>query len=97
MIPEYIQPFLWSYDIAKMDIQRNRKRIILNILNLGDVKAVKWLFKMYKKEEIKKVIENSSLGEWNKKSLNFWKLFFSIQDGQIVERKQRILGDKLKN
>ena len=76
MIPEYIQPFLWSYDIAKMDIQRNRKIIILNILNLGDVKAVKWLFKMYKKEEIKEVIESSSLGEWNKKSLNFWKLFF---------------------
>jgi hypothetical protein len=91
MIPEYIQPFLWSYDIAKMDIQRNRKIIILNILNLGDVKAVKWLFKMYKKEEIKEVIESSSLGEWNKKSLNFWKLFFVIQDNKIKERQEKSL------
>lgn len=91
MIPKYIQPFLWSYDVAKMDIQRNKKRIILNILNLGDSKSVKWLFEVYKKEEIKKVIEDSSLGEWNKKSLNFWQLFFNIQNNQIRERRERSL------
>lgn len=91
MIPEYIQPFLWSYDIAKMDLQKNKKIIILNILNLGDEKSVKWLFDVYKKEEIKKVVENSSLGEWNKKSLNFWKLFFTIKDNQIIERREKSL------
>jgi len=67
MIPKYTHPFLWSYNIAKMDIQQNKKIIILNILNLGNTKAVKWLFKIYEKSEIKRVIESSSVGDWNKR------------------------------
>ena len=91
MLPKYVQPFLWSYDIAKIDLQKNKKIIILNILNLGDSQSVKWLFEVYKKEEIKEVIENSSLGEWNKKSLNFWKLFFNIQNEKITKRQEKSL------
>lgn len=91
MIPKYIQSFLWSYDFAKMDLQKNKKVIILNLLNLGNEKSIKWLFETYKKEEIKRVIETSSLGEWNKKSLNFWKLFFNIGDNQVVERREKRL------
>lgn len=81
MIPSYIHPFLWSYDIDKMDLWRDKKRIITNILNLGTVKATNWLFKVYSKKDIKEVIIHPLPGEWNKKSLNFWSLVLDIRPG----------------
>ena len=82
MIPSYIRPFLWSYDIEKMDLARNKKRIITNILNLGTVKATDWLFGIYDKKDIKEAITNPLPGEWNKKSLNFWSLILDVKPGQ---------------
>jgi len=39
MIPKYVKPYLWSYDTKKLDLQKNKERIITNILNLGSKKA----------------------------------------------------------
>ena len=86
MIPSYVRPFLWSYDIEKLDLLRNKKRIITNVLNLGTRKATDWLFKTYSQEDIKKTIINPLPGEWNKKSLNFWSLIFDIQPGDTRRR-----------
>ncbi|HKK54645.1 MAG TPA: hypothetical protein VJ926_03940 [Patescibacteria group bacterium] len=33
------KPFLWSYDIEKLDVGRDKRRIITNVLNLGTKKA----------------------------------------------------------
>jgi hypothetical protein len=79
MIPKYIYPFLWSYDVDKMDLARNKKRIITNILNLGSSKATDWLFKVYSKADIKNTIINPMPGEWNKKSLHFWGMVFGVE------------------
>lgn len=86
MIPKYIHPFLWSYDIDKLDLLRDKKIIITNILNLGTVQATQWLFKVYSKEDLKDVITNPLPGQWNKKSLNFWGLVLGVQPGQIHGR-----------
>ena len=80
-IPSYLQPFLWSYDIDKLDLQRDKKRIITNILNLGTAKATDWLFRTYNKKDIKKAIANPLPGEWDEKSLNFWSLILNIKPG----------------
>ena len=86
MIPKYVHPFLWSYDVDKMDLDRDKKRIITNILNLGTAKATDWLFGVYNKEEIKENIIYPMPGEWSKKSLNFWGIIFGIEP-KIEKRK----------
>ena len=78
MIPKYVQPFLWSYDIKKLSLKDNKKRIITNVLNLGSAKATSWLFGVYSKKDIKKIVLNPMSGEWSDKSLNFWSLIFNI-------------------
>ena len=81
MIPAYIRPFLGSYDIDKLDLRRNRKRIITNVLNWGTSRAANWIFKVYDKKDIKEAIKNPLPGEWNKKSLNFWGLILGVKPG----------------
>jgi hypothetical protein len=86
MIPPYIQPFLWSYDISKLDISRDKKRIITNVLNLGSSEATEWLFKTYSRQDLKNAIVYPMSGEWSKKSLNFWGLIFDVKPELMTKR-----------
>ena len=52
MIPSNIHPFLWSYDVDKIDLERDKKIIITNVLNFGTDPATKWLFEVYSREDI---------------------------------------------
>lgn len=84
-IPECFRPFLWSYDFNKLDIDKNKRRIILNLLNYGTKKCTDLLKDIYNRNDIIKVIENSAESEWDKKSLNYWSFIFSA----IPKNKQR--------
>ena len=86
MPPKFIKPFLWSNDFKKIDLQKDKQRIILNILNIGTKKATDWLFDCYPKSEIKKIIINhGAKGELNKKSLNYWILILNINQKKLVK------------
>ncbi|MDO8492250.1 MAG: hypothetical protein Q7S34_01235 [bacterium] len=78
IVPKFIKPFLWSYDTTAIDVERDKGRIITNVLNLGTEEAVKWLFATYPKKEIVEIVANPKPGEWNKKSINYWSLVFDI-------------------
>jgi len=79
MIPSYVKPFLWSYDIEKIDLLEDKKRIIINVLNLGTARATDWLFKTYDQKDIKKTLSNPLPGEISDKSLNYWSLILNIK------------------
>ena len=86
MIPQFVQPFLWSYDIDALDISRNKKRIITNVLNFGTSEATNWLFNTYTKEDIKNCLINPLPGEWNNKSMALWSLVFNIKPVKTTVR-----------
>lgn len=73
------QPFLWSYDIEKIDLEKNKKRIITNVLNLGTKEATDLLFEIYDRKDIKQQVKNPLPGEWSNKSLNYWSIIFDIK------------------
>ncbi len=84
MAPKVIMPFLWSYDQKRIDLHRDRERIILNLLNLGSREATDWLFSFYPKSLIKRVLkERGSKGELSPKSLNYWTLMLKIDKAKL--------------
>jgi len=86
MPPKLIQQFLWFSDLKKIDLQRDKKRIILNLLNLGSKKATDWLFDFYPKAEIKKTLINyGAKGELSAKSLNYWNLVLNIDPKKLIK------------
>lgn len=86
MIPKFVQPFLWSYDISVLDIARDKRRIITNVLNFGTKKATDWLFERYTKKDVKDCLINPLPGEWNKKSIAFWSFIMDVKPGQTNVR-----------
>jgi hypothetical protein len=57
-IPHSLQGILWSKSIEKIDINKDKTYIIHQILAYGDMEEIKWLFKVYKKNEIKDAFMN---------------------------------------
>ncbi|MFH1233641.1 MAG: hypothetical protein V1649_03255 [Patescibacteria group bacterium] len=86
MIPQFVRPFLWSYDIDALDISRDKRRIITNVLNFGTDKATNWLFNTYTKEDIKNCLINPLPGEWNNKSMTLWSLVFDVLPTKTTAR-----------
>ncbi len=91
-ILDFVESFLWSYNISELDLEENKDRIITNILNYGNKKAVDWLFETYSKDEIKYYIKHPLPGEWSKKSLNFW-AFIAKVNPNIKKRSDYVLQD----
>ena len=86
-IPKFIKGFLWSYDIEKLDLERDFKRIATNILIYGDMNAVCWLFNTFNYEQIKKIVLDPLKGDWDPKSLSFWSGYFNVAFNKKVIKK----------
>jgi len=86
-IPKSFQTALWSYDINKLDAEKDKEDIIEQVLNHGKWEDLKLLFKMYPEEEIKQVIKNPSRGVWFEKVLNFWEIIFNLRIDKEVRQK----------
>jgi len=84
-IPSFVRPFLWSYDIERLDRQEDKKRIITNVLNLGTKRATDWLFEIFQPSELREAIEHPFPGEWNRKSLHFWSMILDVNPGNTTK------------
>ena len=83
IIMNTFKPFLWSYDLQKINLKKDKNRIITNILNFGSKKATDLLFQVYSTKEIKQTLKNPMPGEWNDKSLNYWSIIFDLEPKKI--------------
>ena len=85
-LPKFLEPYLPSYDISKMDLKNSydKKLIIEAVLNQGGMKEIKWLFRTYSKREIKNVLKNPRRGCWDARVLNFWTKFFDIKLNPLI-------------
>ncbi|MDP1710167.1 MAG: hypothetical protein Q8L28_00925 [bacterium] len=74
MIPTFLQVYLPSYDIKKLDKKSPQvaREIITSVLNLGDSKAVYWVFDNYTIDQIRNAVEYPNKGVWGEESLNYW-------------------------
>ena len=78
MVPKFLQPYLASYDLSKMDVYRDKEIIITEILNKGDEDALKWLTGVYSKNDIRQAVLHPLRGMWLKKTLDYWLKIFEV-------------------
>lgn len=84
-IPQSLQAALWSYDLERLDIEKDKKLIITQVLNYGVLEDVKWLYSIYSEEDIKEVVKNPSRSRWFAKTLIFW---LTVLDIKLPEDKK---------
>jgi hypothetical protein len=77
-LPETLRPFFWDADFHRLSTKKDAFSIISRLLELGDETAIKFLFRMYKPEEMISVLRSSR--SLSSRSRRFWTLFFNAED-----------------
>jgi len=77
-LPESFKPLLWSYRFSEIDPRENKERIIINTINYGDWSHWQWIVRFYGKKELKKIIEDIPVSEFQKRALNLICLLLKI-------------------
>ncbi|PJE68788.1 hypothetical protein COU96_02970 [Candidatus Shapirobacteria bacterium CG10_big_fil_rev_8_21_14_0_10_38_14] len=80
-LPNFLQPYLASYDLSKLNKDNSsvRKEVITQVLNSGDDKAIRWLFGTYSQKTIKNILHKPKRGAWFKDSLSYWQRILGIK------------------
>ena len=71
-LPPSVRACLWSYDVDKLDTERDKALIIRQVMNYGTYDAVAWLRHMYPEHELADTVRRSNANAWSPKSLNYW-------------------------
>jgi len=80
-LPRFLKKYFWDVEFPRLDSKKDSSYITARILEYGDVKAIRWLFRALPKGKIKEVVRKSR--QFSPKSINFWSLFFNIKPNQI--------------
>lgn len=79
----------WDTDFESLDYKKHKKYIIERILEFGDEKAYKWMFKTYKDEEIIDVVKKSK--NISRKTAVMMSNFYNIPKEEITCLKEPFL------
>lgn len=86
-IPQRFKHILWSYDLGRIDLKKDKELIITQFLNYGTWNDLKWLFRSYTENEIRHVAEHPRRGLWYRDVLHFWVAMFNSRIKEDVYEK----------
>lgn len=80
--PSFLKKYFWDIDFAKLDPKKRPEYVIERILELGDVKAVRWVLKTFPKNVIKKTLMTRR--GFSPKTAVFWATILGINQKNIT-------------
>jgi len=90
-LPQFFLPLLWAYNFSFIDLERDKKRIIINTINYGQWRHWQWIVNYYGEEGIKQFIENTPISEFRPRALKLVSILLGIKNFKYASR-----SDKLK-
>lgn len=74
MIPRYIKQYFWGDNLTELDWEKHKDYIAKTILEKGNSKAIRWLFRKTDKGYLRGIVEDKVN---DPKSKNFWNIYLS--------------------
>jgi hypothetical protein len=85
-LPRRLDKFFWDVSPDQIDLNRHSEYVIARLLEHGDLVAIQWLIKAYRKEEIINVVKQSR--QLSRKTANFWRLRLAIPKSAVYALKR---------
>jgi len=81
-LPSFLKRYFWNVNFTDLDFEEKPSFVIARLLEYGDIKTLRWLFKNANKKQIEEVIMRSR--ELSPKTANFWGLFLNLDPNKIL-------------
>ena len=85
-LPVFFKPILWSYDFEKIDPDRNKKTIVVQAINYGDLKHWRWLAKTYGGNAVADILSKVPATEIKPRARRLASVLFSITNFNYAPR-----------
>lgn len=85
-LPKMFKPLLWSYIFSKIEPEKDKKTIIVNTINYGDLIHWRWLVTFYGKQVVRKILKQIVDTEIRPPVRRLASLLFSIENFNHVSR-----------
>lgn len=76
-LPSFLKKYFWDVEFKNIDLQKRKIYVLKRLLEFGDEKAVVWMRKNFKREEIKDALCN--FRGYSQKSANFWAFILGVK------------------
>lgn len=93
-LPPFFKPLFWGYDFNSIDPLRNKKLVIVNALNYGDLGQWRWLVKRYGRKNLRKTINLIPRTEFRKHVVKLIELLFNIKEFKYASRNAKTRAEK---
>ena len=77
-LPDNLRPFFWSYRFDNLDPQRDKKTVIVQLINYGTLAHWGWLVGEYGVADIRRTLQSIQATEINPATRTLASLLFSI-------------------
>jgi hypothetical protein len=85
-LPDYFKPILWSYDLDKLNLEKNKKTVIVSVINYGDLKHWRWLKENYGKKAVCEVLAKIRASEIRPGARRLASIIFGINQFNYAPR-----------
>ncbi|MFC1613277.1 DUF6922 domain-containing protein [Patescibacteria group bacterium] len=85
-LPSFFQPILWSYNFSAINPEKNKKTIIVNSINYGDLQHWKWIAKYYSKRGVQNVLKKIPASQLRPQAKKLAFLMFDIKKTKYEKR-----------
>lgn len=87
-IPKSLQGALWSANVSKLDLEKDRAYIVNQVLSYGTLDEIRWLMKAYGKDTVKQVFLDQPMKVYTKQCFALMKnVMFDLKQVNIPEEK----------
>jgi len=77
-LPYSLKPFFQEYDLTQLDVKRSAATIIERVLQFGNRTEIRWLFRVYPREQIRNWIRQWGSYALPEPHLTFWRLVLAL-------------------
>jgi len=81
ILPGFLKKYFWDVEFGKIDLDNRSVYVLKRILEYGDEKAVRWMWRSFKEEEIKNALCN--FRGYSLKTANFWAFILNIKKEDV--------------
>ena len=93
-LPKDFKWLFWGYDFKSINPFKNKRLIIVNTLNYGNLRQWKWLVRMYGRKNLQEIIKLIPESEFRKQVVKLIKLLFGIKKFKYASRSAQIRAEK---
>ena len=81
-LPLVLKKYFWDVEFEKIGLKKHKIYILKRILEYGDEEAVRWMWKNFKKGDLKNALSN--FRGYSLKTANFWALILGMPRKEVL-------------